>query len=129
MKTQITIPLLLPLLWVALTAPAAADSRPAGCELFHHGDRDDKHSGPCEFSQRQGYVTIRLKNGKTFELSPTDQPKHYRDQKGHKVKLRNADAKSSTLMPIMQDKILPDSVVYTDSLSSYNVLDVSCFKH
>ncbi|MBU1715696.1 MAG: IS1595 family transposase [Proteobacteria bacterium] len=39
------------------------------------------------------------------------------------------DAKSATLMPIMQDKILPDSVVFTDSLSSYNVLDVSCFKH
>jgi transposase len=39
------------------------------------------------------------------------------------------DAKSATLMPIIQDKILPDSVVYTDSLSSYNVLDVSCFKH
>ena len=39
------------------------------------------------------------------------------------------DAKAATLMPIMQDKILPDSVVYTDSFSSYNVLDVSCFKH
>ena len=39
------------------------------------------------------------------------------------------DAKAATLMPILQDKILPDSVVYTDSFSSYNVLDVSCFKH
>lgn len=39
------------------------------------------------------------------------------------------DAKASTLMPIMQDKILPDSIVYTDSLASYNVLDVSEFKH
>lgn len=39
------------------------------------------------------------------------------------------DAKATTLMPIMQERILPDSVVYTDSLSSYNVLDVACFKH
>ena len=39
------------------------------------------------------------------------------------------NAKAVTLMPIMQEKILPDSVVYTDSLPSYNVLDVSCFKH
>ena len=39
------------------------------------------------------------------------------------------DAKSATLMPIMQEKILPDSIVYTDSLHSYNVLDVSEFKH
>ena len=39
------------------------------------------------------------------------------------------NAKASTLMPIIQEKILPDSVVYSDSLPSYNVLDVSCFKH
>ena len=39
------------------------------------------------------------------------------------------DAKAATLMPIMQERITPDSVVYTDALSSYNVLDVSCFKH
>ncbi len=39
------------------------------------------------------------------------------------------NAKATTLMPIMQERITPDSVVYTDSLSSYNVLDVSCFKH
>jgi len=39
------------------------------------------------------------------------------------------NAKATTLMPIMQERITPDSVVYTDCLSSYNVLDVSCFKH
>ena len=39
------------------------------------------------------------------------------------------NAKATTLMPIMQERILPDSVVYTDCLSSYNVLDISCFKH
>ena len=39
------------------------------------------------------------------------------------------DAKATTLMPIMQERIMPDSVVYTDSFLSYNVLDVSCFKH
>ena len=39
------------------------------------------------------------------------------------------NAQSKTLMPIMQSKIKPDSIVYTDSLSSYNVLDVSEFKH
>lgn len=39
------------------------------------------------------------------------------------------NAKAATLMPIMQERIMPDSVVYTDCLSSYNVLDISCFKH
>ena len=32
-------------------------------------------------------------------------------------------------MPIMQERIHPDSVVYSDSLPSYNILDVSDFKH
>lgn len=39
------------------------------------------------------------------------------------------DAKSATLMPIIQEKIAPDSIVYTDTFKSYNVLDVSEFKH
>jgi len=39
------------------------------------------------------------------------------------------DARSETLMPIMQEKIAPDSIVYTDTFRSYNVLDVSEFKH
>ena len=32
-------------------------------------------------------------------------------------------------MDIMQHKIVPDSIVYSDSLGSYNALDVSDFRH
>lgn len=39
------------------------------------------------------------------------------------------DAKSTTLIPIIKDKVVPDSIVYTDALPSYNALDVSEFKH
>ena len=39
------------------------------------------------------------------------------------------DAKSRTLMPIIESKIYPDSIVYTDNFASYDVLDVSDFKH
>ena len=39
------------------------------------------------------------------------------------------DTRSVTLMRIMEQKIVPDSIVYTDSLQSYNVLDVSEFHH
>ncbi|MGB0935579.1 MAG: IS1595 family transposase [Alphaproteobacteria bacterium] len=39
------------------------------------------------------------------------------------------DAKSDTLMPIIRQKIEPDSIVYTDSWRAYNALDVSEFKH
>lgn len=39
------------------------------------------------------------------------------------------DTKTDTLMPIICRKIVPDSVVYTDSYRSYNALDVSGFHH
>ena len=39
------------------------------------------------------------------------------------------DTKSATLIPIIREKIKPDSIVYTDCYRSYNALDVSEFKH
>ena len=40
-----------------------------------------------------------------------------------------SDAKSGTLMPIIERKVIPDSIVYSDCWRGYNVLDVSDFKH
>jgi transposase len=40
-----------------------------------------------------------------------------------------ADAKTETLIPIIREKVKPDSIVYTDTWRSYNALDVSEFKH
>jgi transposase len=40
-----------------------------------------------------------------------------------------ADASSRTLLKALKSKVLPDSIVYTDSFRSYNILDVSEFKH
>lgn len=45
----------------------------------------------------------------------------------HAVIIPNASSK--TLFPIIQDKIKPDSIVYTDSFMAYDVLDVSEFHH
>ena len=39
------------------------------------------------------------------------------------------DTKSATLIPIINKKIVPDSIVYTDTYRSYNALDVSNFHH
>ena len=39
------------------------------------------------------------------------------------------DAKTRTLMPIIREKVQPDSIVYTDCWRSYNTLDVSELKH
>jgi len=42
---------------------------------------------------------------------------------------RVPDVKSATLMPILEQKIVPVSIVFTDSLHSYNGLAVSDFHH
>ena len=39
------------------------------------------------------------------------------------------DASSATLMPIIERKLIPDSIVYTDCWKGYNALDVTDFKH
>ena len=39
------------------------------------------------------------------------------------------DASSKTLMPIIERKVIPDSIVYSDCWRGYNALDVSDFKH
>lgn len=62
-----------------------ADSTSAHCELYKKGELKEKASGRCSFSQRQGYVDITLRNGKTFNLSPGNKANHFKDQKGNKV--------------------------------------------
>ena len=39
------------------------------------------------------------------------------------------DAAGKTLAPIIERKVTPDSIVYSDSWRGYNALDVSSFKH
>ena len=51
-------------------------------------------------------------------------------KRGGKVYAKVVDnARTATLMPVIQRKVAPDSVVYTDGLSSYDALDVSQFHH
>ena len=39
------------------------------------------------------------------------------------------NAKAATLVPIIEKKVVPDSIVYSDSWRGYNALDVASFKH
>jgi transposase len=51
-------------------------------------------------------------------------------KRGGKVYTKvKADASSATLYPIIERKVVPDSIVYSDCWRGYNVLDVSEFKH
>jgi len=81
-----TIPLLALLLAASGAVPTAqADTTTATCELKKEGEVKKNASGTCTFSQRQGYVDIRLANGAEYSLSPLDQPNEYKDAKGRKV--------------------------------------------
>ena len=76
----------LPALVLGGGVPAVlADTATAMCEAHKDGEKRKKASGECSFSQRQGYVSIRLRNGETWELSPADKANVYRDQQGKKV--------------------------------------------
>ncbi len=39
------------------------------------------------------------------------------------------NAKTETLLPIIEEKVKPDSIVYTDTFRTYDALDVSVFHH
>ena len=39
------------------------------------------------------------------------------------------DASGATLLPIIERKVIPDSIVYSDCWKGYNALDVAGFKH
>ncbi len=40
-----------------------------------------------------------------------------------------ANVKRETLLPVIRQRVKPDSIVYTDGLTTYNALDVSEFTH
>lgn len=70
----------------SLSVPVAlADSSDASCEVHRKGDLIKKASGPCQFSQRQGNITITLKNGNVWNLRGTDMANNYRDNDNHNV--------------------------------------------
>ena len=80
--------LVLPLLFASILAGSGtvlADTAEATCELRKDGEIKQGASGPCTFSQRQGFVSIELRNGERVELSPTDKPDHFKDEKGKTV--------------------------------------------
>ena len=78
-------------------SPVRADSFDASCEVRKDGDKQKGKSGPCSFSQRQGYIDIDLKNGDTISLSPAGNAGRYKDQHGNKVTRSSAGATGMSL--------------------------------
>lgn len=64
---------------------ARADTAEAMCQLVKEGDTRKSASGPCTFSQRQGYVDIDLRNGSKLSLRPTNKANQFKDGDGNAV--------------------------------------------
>ena len=48
---------------------------------------------------------------------------------GYVYAINVENTRGSTLLPIIKDKVLPDSIFYTDTYPNYNILDASHFHH
>lgn len=71
MKTaRILASCILALGMMAAVTPARADSSEAMCEVRKNGDKNKDATGPCTFSQRQGYVDLTLRNGARYRPGP-----------------------------------------------------------
>lgn len=69
----------------AMAQSAWADTSDATCRYYKNGDKDNKRSGPCTFSQRQGNISIKLDSGDSIKLSPRNNADQFKDQDGDKV--------------------------------------------
>jgi hypothetical protein len=77
---------ILPALALCLAFQSRADSVTARCDVFPLGEDRASSSGPCVFSQRQGYVTIRRDDGVTHSLAPVaDVAGNFTDANGDPV--------------------------------------------
>ena len=65
---------------------ALADSVEARCDIYPRGEDHTDVMIPCNFSQRQGYITITRSDGVTHVLSPVgDAPGNFVDQHDNSV--------------------------------------------
>jgi hypothetical protein len=69
-----------------LPASVYADSSEARCDVYPAGEDHTDVVIPCNFSQRQGFITIRRSDGVFHELSPAGEaPGNFLDQNGDRV--------------------------------------------
>ena len=74
------------LLFLLNPAPGYADTVDARCDVYPRGSDHTDNSGPCVFSQHQGYVTIIRGDGIRHELTPTeDRPGNFLNGQGRAI--------------------------------------------
>jgi hypothetical protein len=91
-----------------ITDIALADTVNARCDLYPKGEDRATSSSPCTFSQRQGAVSIQLKNGKRYDLTPAgDRPGNYRDQNGREAYRQEGKLSMQTSVTLKVARRLP----------------------
>jgi hypothetical protein len=91
---------------LAVTSPVLADTVEARCDVFPVGDDKATSSGLCIFSQRQGFVTIRLKGGQTIELKPNEStPNGFFDERGEPARREILDGKRGQVYRLEKQSI------------------------
>ena len=102
---------------VGIAFAAKADTVAAHCDIYAPGDSYPSLSHNCTFSQRQGFIDVRLDSGRVFDFSPVgDRPGNFVDENGKAV------YRQAGLGTDGQIFLLPDGAklyVYWDTSSSY----------
>ncbi len=89
-----------------LPAVARADTVQARCDVYPVGDDHASSYGPCTFSQRQGYVTLRRQDGTVHELAPEgDSSGKFVDQFGHPVYRQSGLGRDGLIFRFPQEAI------------------------
>ncbi|MUG96931.1 hypothetical protein F7734_33155 [Scytonema sp. UIC 10036] len=66
---------------LSVSIKAKADTVNARCSVYPKGEDRASWYGSCTFSQRQGFIGIKLQNGRRYDLRPVrNRPNQYRDQ-------------------------------------------------
>lgn len=91
---------------LAVVAPARADTVQARCDVFPRGDDRATSSGLCRFSQRQGFVSIELSNGRRYELKPNEAVADgYLDAQGRPARVEILEANRGQVYRLAEQSI------------------------
>lgn len=113
---------------VAVASPSLADTVDARCDVFPAGDDKATSSGLCTFSQRQGFVSIQLKNGKRIQLKPNEAtPNAFFDDQGEPAKREILEANRGQVYRLATQSIFVfwDTAPYSKGASSGSSAPVS----
>ncbi|MBE9227776.1 hypothetical protein IQ264_20330 [Phormidium sp. LEGE 05292] len=115
MKIQtIALASILSLTSLSIAIAAKADTVQARCDVYPKGEDRATSSGPCTFSQRQGFVSIQLENGRRYELRPVgNQPGNYQDQNGQRAYRQSGLGEAGQIFRLANQSIY----VYWDTAS------------